>query len=174
MSEKVCERRGSMDADYKEQQEWEEYWYDDWIRREEEEEEEEDAEIYVHLRIPPRKLGWSKENKFFGRRKKGPHGWHAHPRRKRLTARRKRQAREINRQYREFGKKVCHEAWQKDAASNYRKWLLESAQTLNQNRGLLSPTMSRYRASRWRSSWKNWIEAELQAETAQGASTSWH
>ena len=67
--------------------------------------------------FPPRKLGWSKHNKFFGKRKKGPHGWHAHPRRKRLTARRKPQARELNRQYREFGKKVCKEAWRRDAVS---------------------------------------------------------
>ena len=54
----------------------------------------------------------------------GPHGWHTHPRRKRLTAR-KPQAREINRQYREFGKKVGQEAWRRDAASQYRRLLLK-------------------------------------------------
>ena len=112
MSEEVFEKKVSMDVDYKEQDEWEEYWFGDWVTR-----EEEDAERYDRLRITPIKLFWPKENKFFDRRKKCPHGWPAHPRRKRLTARRKPQAREINRQYRKFRKKVCQAAWRKDATS---------------------------------------------------------
>ena len=122
MSKKTFERRVSVDADYKGQGEWEEYWYGDWVTRH----EEEDARAYDRLRIPPRKLSWARNNKFFGQRKKRPHGWHSHPRRKRLTARRKPQAREINRQYRPFGKRVCKEAWRRDAASQYRRLLLEA------------------------------------------------
>ena len=105
MSEKTFERRVSVDADYKEQDEWEEHWFGDWVTRDEVEE----AENNDRMRIPPRKLGWSKNDKFFGKRKKGPHGWHAHPRCKRLTARRKPQAREINRRRitrsKKFGRK---------------------------------------------------------------------
>ena len=89
-------------------------------------EEEEDGREYAKLRIPPIKLGWARDNKFFGRRNKGPHGCHAHPRRKRLTARRKPQAREMNRQYRPFGKKACEEAWKRDASLQYRRLLLEA------------------------------------------------
>ena len=84
MSEITFERRVSLDADYKEQDEWEDYWFGDWVTQD----EEKDAEGHDRLRIPPRKLGWSKDNKFFGIRKKGPHGRHAHPHRKRLTVRR--------------------------------------------------------------------------------------
>ena len=49
MSEKTFERRVSVDADYKEQDEWEEYWFGDWVTRD----EEEDAESNDKLRIPP-------------------------------------------------------------------------------------------------------------------------
>ena len=110
-----------MDADYKEQDEWEEYWFGDWVTRD----EEEDARAFDRLRIPPRKLGWARNIMFFCQRKNGPHGWHAHPSRKRLTARRKPQAREMIRQYRPFGRKACKESWRRDAASQYRMLLLE-------------------------------------------------
>ena len=94
----------------------------------------EKMERYDRLRIPPRKLGWSKGNKFFDRRKKGSHGWHAHPRRKQLTARRKPQAREINRQYREFGKKKSvKKRGERMQHPNIEGCCLKSAQTSSQN-----------------------------------------
>ena len=105
MSEACFPRKMSAHADSREQERWEEHLFGDWVTRE----EEEDARVYDKLRIPLRKLGWARD-KLFGQRKKGPHGWHAHPRRKRLTARRKPQAREMNRQYRPFGKNACMEA----------------------------------------------------------------
>ena len=37
MSKKTFERRVSVDADYKEQGEWDEYWFGDWVTRDEEE-----------------------------------------------------------------------------------------------------------------------------------------
>ena len=106
-----------MDVDY---YEWEELCFGDTVTR------DEDAEIYkIAYGSPLESWSWCKDNKFFGIRKKGPHGWHAHPRRERLTARRKPQAREIKRQYREFGKNICKEAWRSDAASQSRRLLLE-------------------------------------------------
>ena len=169
MSKKTFERRVSVDADYKEQDEWEEYWFGDWVTRD----EEEDAERYDKLRIPPRKLGWSKDNKFFGKRKKGPHGWHAHPRRKRLTARRKPQAREINWQYREFGKKVCEEAWRRDAVSQYRRLLLEVRPDLKPKWRVVESDDEPLSELRKKIELEHLIEEELQAEAAQGASTSY-
>ena len=85
-------------------------------------------------------------------RKEGPHSWHAHPRRNGLTARRKPQAREINRQYREFDKKICEESWRGDAASQYRRLLLEIRSGPDQSGESLSPVMSSYRSSKKRSS----------------------
>ena len=66
-----------MHSNYKEQEEREEHWFGDWVTRD----EEEDAERYDRLRIPSRKLGWSKDNKLFGIRKRSPHGWDGHTRR---------------------------------------------------------------------------------------------
>ena len=168
MSEKVFERRVSIDADYKEHEEWEEYWFGDWVTR-----EEEAAAKYDRLRIPPRKLGWSKENEFFGRRMKGPHGWHAHPCRKRFTARRKPQAREMNMQYREFGRKVCREAWRKDAASQYRRLLLEVRPDLKPNWRVVESDDEPLSELKKKIELERLIEEELEAETAQGASTSY-
>ena len=158
-----------MDADYKEQDEWEEYWFGDWVTRD----EEEDAERYDKLRIPPRKLGWSKDNKFFGKRKKGPQGWPAHPRRKRLTARRKPQAREINRQNREFGKKVCKEAWRRDAVSQYRRLLLEVRPDLKPKWRVVESDDEPLSEIKKKIDLGHLIEVELQAEAAKGASTSY-
>ena len=169
MSEKTFERRVSVDADYKEQDEWEEHWFGDWVTRDEVEE----AENNDRMRIPPRKLGWSKNDKFFGKRKKGPHGWHAHPRRKRLTARRKPQAREINRQYREFGKKVCRDAWRRDAVSQYRRLLLEVRPDLKPKWRVVESDDEPLSERKKRIELEHLIEEELQAEAAQGASTSY-
>ena len=105
--------------DYREQERWEDHWFGDWVTR------EEDVRACNNLRIPLRKLGWAGDNKFFGQRKKGPHGWHAHPRRKLLTVRGQPQIREMNRQYRRFGKNACKIAWRRDAASQYRRLVLE-------------------------------------------------
>ena len=117
-------------------------------------------------------MGWSKENKFFGRRKNDPHGWHAHPRRKRLTDRRKRQAREINRQYREFGKKICQEAWRKDAASQYRRLLLEVRPDLKSKGRVVESDDEPLSELKIKIELEKLIEGELQAERAQGASKS--
>ena len=125
MSDTTFPRRILVDADYREQEKWEDHWFGDWVTQE----EEEDGREYAKLRIPPRKSGWARDNKFFGRRDKGPHGWHAHPRRKRLTARRTPQAREMNRQYRPFGKKACEEAWKRDASLQYRNCFWRHVQT---------------------------------------------
>ena len=157
-----------MDADYKEQYEWEKNWFGDWVTRD----PEEDAERYDRLRIPLRKLGWSKDNKFFGIRKKVPHDWHTHPRRKRLTARRKPQAREINRQYREFGKKVCKEAWRRNSVSQYRRWLLEVRSDLKPNLRVVESDDEPLSELKKSIQLDHLIEEELQAEEAPGASTS--
>ena len=168
MSEKTFERRVSVDADYEERGEWEDYWFGDWVTRD----EEEDAERYDRLRIPPRRLGWSKDNKVFGLRKNGPHGWHAHPRRKRLTATRKLQAREINRQYREFAKKVCKEAWRRDAVSQYQRLLLEVRPDLNTKLRVVESDDEPLSELKKKIELEHLIDEELQAEAAQGASTS--
>ena len=113
------------------------------------------------------------KTKFFGKRKKGPHGWHAHPRRKRLTARRKPQAREINRQYREFGKKVCKEAWRRDAVSQYRRLLLEVRPDLKPKWRVVESDDEPLSELKKKIELEHLIEEELQAEAAQGASTSY-
>ena len=124
------------------------------------------------LRIPPRKLGWARDNKFVGPRKKSPHCWHAHTRRKRMTARRKPQATGMNRQYRPFGKKACKESPRRDAASQYRRLLLEARpdlklpwRVLDSDDEPLSEVMKKMELEKL-------VKEELQEEAAQGASSS--
>ena len=125
------------------------------------------------LRILPRKLGWARDHKFVGQRKKGPHGWHAHHRRKRLTARRKHQTGEMNQQYRPFGKRACKEASRRDAASQYRRLLFEARPDLkllwmvvDSDDEPLSKVMKKMELEKL-------VKEELQEEGAQGASTSY-
>ena len=146
-------RKVSVHADYGEQERCEEFSFGEWVMRD----KEEDARAYDRLRIPPRKLGWVKNHKFFGQRKKGPHGWHAHPRCKRFTARRKPQAREMNRQYRPFGKKACKES-RPDLKPPWR--VVDSVDEP------LSEVKKKMELEKL-------VGEELQAEAAQGASTSY-
>ena len=170
MSKNTFERRVSVDADYKEQDEWEDYCFGDWVTRDE---EEEDARAYDRLKIPPRNVGWTRNSKFFGQRKKGPHGWHAHPRRKRLNARRKPQTREMNRQYCPFGEKACKEAWTRDAASQYRRLLLEARPDLKPLWQVVDSDDEPLSEVKEKMELEKLVEEELQAEAAQGASTSY-
>ena len=169
MSDTTFPRRILVDADYREQEKWEDHWFGDWVTQE----EEEDGREYAKLRIPPRKLGWARGNKFFGRRNKGPHGWHAHPRRKRLTARRKPQAREMNRQYRPFGKKVCEEAWRRDTSLQYRRLLLEARPDLKPLWRVVDSDDEPLSEIKKSIELERLVEEELQAEATQGASTSY-
>ena len=67
MSEVSFPKKVSVHADYGEPERWEEFWFGEWVMRD----EEEDARAYDRLRIPPKKLGWSRNNKFIGQLKKG-------------------------------------------------------------------------------------------------------
>ena len=161
MSEKVFERRVSVDADYNEQEVGGTF-FGDWVTRDEVEE----TERYDRLRIPLESLvGLKIISSLAG--DQGPHGWHAHPRRKPLTAR-KPQARKINRQYRKFGEKVCQERWRSYAASQCRKLLLEVRPDLKPNWRVVQSDDESYLEIKL----EKLIEEELQAEAAQYASTS--
>ena len=116
-------------------------------------------------------MGWARDNKFFGQRKKRPHGWHAHPRRKRFTARRKPQTKEMNRQYRPFGKKACKEVWRRDAASQYRRLLLEARPDLKPLWRVVD-TDEPLSEVKKKMELEKLVEKELQGEAAQSASTS--
>ena len=58
MSDTTFSRRILVDADYREQEKWEDHLFGDWMTQE----EEEDGREYAKLRIPPRKLGWARGN----------------------------------------------------------------------------------------------------------------
>ena len=89
------------------------------------------------------------------------------------TSRRKPQAREINRQYREFGKKVCKEAWRRDAVSQYRRLLLEVRPDLKPKWRVVESDDEPLSELKKKIELEHLIEEELQAEAAQGASTSY-
>ena len=89
------------------------------------------------------------------------------------TSRRKPQAREINRQYREFGKKVCKLAWRRDAVSQYRRLLLEVCPDLKPKWRVVEPDDEPLSELRKKIELELLIEEELQAEAVQGASTSY-
>ena len=93
------------------------------------------------------------------------------PRRKQLTARRKPQARERNRQYREFGKKVCKEAWRRDAVSQYRRLLPEVRPDLKPKWRVVESDDEPLLELKKKIELEHLIEEELQAEETQGAST---
>ena len=58
MSDTTFPRTILVDADYREQEKWEDHWFGDWVFQE----EEEDGREYAKLRIPPRILGWAHDN----------------------------------------------------------------------------------------------------------------
>ena len=117
-------------------------------------------------------MDWERDKKFFGQRKKGPHGWHAHLRRKQLNVRRKRQAREMNRQFRPFDRKASKEDWRRDAASQYRRLLLEARPDLNTLRRVVDSDHEPLSEVKKRMEFEKLVEEEPQAEAAQGASSS--
>ena len=90
-----------------------------------------------------------------------------------MTARRKPQAREMNQQYRQFGKRACKEAWRRDAASQYRRLLLEARPDLKPLLRVVDSDDEPLSEVKKKLELEKLVEEELQAEAAQGASTSY-